>query len=195
MTRGPCVEFGSLERTAEAKRWLSEEGMNIIKEAFDSTSRFARLRSLKSALAGRLLFIRFATTTGDAMGMNMISKGCEKALSVMSEHFPDMRIISLSGNFCTDKKPAAINWIEGRGKSVVAEAVISGKTVQEVLKTSVKALVELNTSKNLIGSAMAGSIGGFNAHAANILTAIYIATGQDPAQNVESSNCITLMNA
>jgi hydroxymethylglutaryl-CoA reductase (NADPH) len=53
--------------------------------------------------------------------------------------------------------------------------------------------VELNISKNLVGSSMAGSIGGFNAHAANIVTAIYIATGQDPAQNVGSSNCITLI--
>jgi len=61
------------------------------------------------------------------------------------------------------------------------------------LKTSAAALVELNIAKNLVGSAMAGSIGGFNAHASNIVTAIYLATGQDPAQNVESSNCITLM--
>jgi hydroxymethylglutaryl-CoA reductase (NADPH) len=106
-----------------------------------------------------------------------------------------MQIISLSGNFCTDKKPAAINWIDGRGKSVVSEAVIPGEVVEKTLKTTVAALVELNISKNLIGSAMAGSVGGFNAHAANILTAIYIATGQDPAQNVESSNCITLMKA
>ncbi|KAL3285591.1 hypothetical protein HHI36_000121 [Cryptolaemus montrouzieri] len=45
----------------------------------------------------------------------------------------------------------------------------------------------------MIGSAVAGSIGGFNAHAANIVTAIFIATGQDPAQNVSSSNCITIM--
>ena len=40
---------------------------------------------------------------------------------------------------------------------------------------------------------MAGSVGGFNAHAANIVTAVFLATGQDPAQNVESSNCITNM--
>ena len=39
--------------------------------------------------------------------------------------FPDMEIISLSGNFCTDKKPAAVNWVEGRGKSVVAEVGVS----------------------------------------------------------------------
>lgn len=36
-------------------------------------------------------------------------------------------------------------------------------------------------------------MGGFNAHASNIVTAVYLATGQDPAQNVGSSNCITLM--
>merc|ERR1719313_2717978 len=54
-------------------------------------------------------------------------------------------------------------------------------------------MVELNVSKNMIGSALAGSIGGFNAHASNIVTAIYLATGQDPAQNVESSNCMTIM--
>ncbi|KAF9942820.1 hypothetical protein BGZ65_001227, partial [Modicella reniformis] len=164
-------------------------------EAFNSTTRFGRLRKIKVAVAGRLVYIRFSTTTGDAMGMNMISKGCERALEVLGEHFPTMSIVSLSGNYCTDKKPAAINWIEGRGKSVVTEAVIPGKVVESVLKSSVHALVELNINKNLIGSAMAGAMGGFNAHAANILTAIYLATGQDPAQNVESSNCITLMKA
>jgi hydroxymethylglutaryl-CoA reductase (NADPH) len=52
-----------------------------------------------------------------------------------------------------------MNWIEGRGKSVVCEAIIKGDVVESVLKTTVRAMVELNTQKNLIGSAMAGSIG------------------------------------
>lgn len=42
--------------------------------------------------------------------------------------------------------------------------------------------MQLNTDKNLVGSALAGSIGGFNAHAANIVAATFIATGQDAAQ-------------
>ena len=196
MTRGPCVSFDTLTRAGAAKVWIdSEEGQKVMKEAFNSTSRFARLQTLKTALAGTYLFIRFKTTTGDAMGMNMISKGVEHALHVMANEsgFSDMQIISVSGNYCTDKKPAAINWIDGRGKSVVAEAIIPGDIVKNVLKSSVEAMVELNVAKNLIGSAMAGSIGGFNAHAANILTAIFLATGQDPAQNVESSQCITTM--
>ncbi|KAF2138277.1 uncharacterized protein K452DRAFT_361352 [Aplosporella prunicola CBS 121167] len=196
MTRGPCVGFETLTRAAAAKVWLdSEEGQRVMKNAFNSTSRFARLQTMKTAMAGTYLYIRFKTTTGDAMGMNMISKGVEHALSVMANEagFEDMAIISVSGNYCTDKKPAAINWIDGRGKSIVAEAIIPGDVVKNVLKSNVDALVELNISKNLIGSAMAGSIGGFNAHAANIVTAIFLATGQDPAQNVESSNCIVVM--
>lgn len=194
MSRGPVIEFPSVILAGECRSWLeSEMGFEEIRKEFESTSRFARLRKLKMANAGKLLFVRFVTTTGDAMGMNMISKGCEKALAVIETKFPDARVIAVSGNYCTDKKPAAINWIEGRGKSVVAEAVIPGEVVRSVLKTTVHDLVKLNTSKNLIGSAMAGSVGGFNAHAANILTAIYLATGQDPAQNVESSQCITLM--
>lgn len=88
-----------------------------------------------------------------------------------------------------------MNWIEGRGKSVVCEAVIKEDVVQKVLKTSVASLVELNMLKNLTGSAMAGALGGFNAHASNIVSAVYLATGQDPAQNVESSHCITMMEA
>jgi len=116
--------------------------------------------------------------TGDAMGMNMVSKGTEAALKRLQEIFPDMDILSLSGNYCTDKKSAALNWIEGRGKSVIAEAIVPGRVVKDVLKTSIPDLVELHIAKNLVGSAMAGSIGGFNAHSANIVTAIFIATGQ-----------------
>ena len=37
-------------------------------------------------------------------------QGCEQALRVLQEHFPDMEILSLSGNFCTDKKSSAVNW-------------------------------------------------------------------------------------
>jgi len=196
MTRAPVVRFLDSRRAVELVHWIHEPvNFASVQRAFDSTSRFAKLKSVKPTVAGRLVYLRFKSETGDAMGMNMISKGVEKVLEMIQTVFRDMEIIALSGNMCTDKKPAAINWIEGRGRTVVADAIISGHVVEKVLKTTVRDLIDLNQSKNLVGSAMAGSVGGFNAHAANILTAIYIATGQDPAQNVESSNCITLMES
>ncbi|XP_008333830.1 3-hydroxy-3-methylglutaryl-CoA reductase a [Cynoglossus semilaevis] len=196
MTRGPVVRMPSACQAAEVKEWLeSMDGFQSVKEAFDNTSRFARLQKLLVGMAGRNLYIRFHSKTGDAMGMNMISKGTEQALSRLQQYFPELQVVAVSGNYCTDKKPAAINWIEGRGKSAVCEATIPAKVVREVLKTTTEALVDVNINKNLIGSAMAGSIGGFNAHAANLVAAIYIACGQDPAQTVGSSNCITIMEA
>lgn len=195
MTRGPCLGFKSLKRAGQAKAWLdSEEGRTTIKEAFNSTSRFARLKGMDSVLAGTNLYIRFKASTADAMGMNMISKGVEHALSVMKDTaFEDMNIVTLTGNYCADKKASAMNWIQGRGKSVVAEAFIPASVIKTVLKTDIDSLVDVFVNKNMIGSAMAGSIGGFNAQAANIVAAIFIATGQDPAQVVESANCITIM--
>ncbi|KAL4348821.1 hypothetical protein GQ457_17G004320 [Hibiscus cannabinus] len=196
MTRAPVVRFGTAKRAADLKLYL-EDSLNseTLAVVFNRSSRFARLQGIKCAIAGKNLYLRFTCSTGDAMGMNMVSKGVQNVLDFLQTDFPDMDVIGISGNFCSDKKPAAVNWIEGRGKSVVCEAIIKGDVVRKVLKTSVESLVELNMLKNLTGSAMAGALGGFNAHASNIVTAIYIATGQDPAQNVESSHCITMMEA
>ncbi|XP_004287703.1 PREDICTED: 3-hydroxy-3-methylglutaryl-coenzyme A reductase 1-like [Fragaria vesca subsp. vesca] len=196
MTRAPVVRFNSAVRAAELKFFLEDpENFDSLAIVFSRSSRFAKLQGIKCAVAGKNLYMRFTCSTGDAMGMNMVSKGVQNVLDFLQSDFPDMDVIGISGNFCSDKKPAAVNWIEGRGKSVVCEAVIKEEVVRKVLKTNVAALVELNMLKNLTGSAMAGALGGFNAHASNIVTAVYIATGQDPAQNVESSHCITLMEA
>lgn len=60
--------------------------------------------------------MRFRTTTGDAMGMNMISKGVEYSLKQMVEEYgwEDMEVVSVSGNYCTDK-----NQLPSTGSKVV----------------------------------------------------------------------------
>ncbi|VDK86190.1 unnamed protein product [Onchocerca ochengi] len=194
MTRAPVVQFPNVTKMFEVKDLLeSSSGFEEIKTVFDSTSSFARLQRLETEIAGRLLFIRFEAKTGDAMGMNMVSKGASAVLSYLKKKYPEMEVLSLSGNYCVDKKASAINWFKGRGKSMVADATISAAVVQTILKTTVDALVRLGQAKLLIGSSMAGTIGGWNAHAANIVAAIFIATGQDVAQVVSSSMCLTVM--
>jgi len=102
----------------------------------------------------------------------------------------DAELVALSGNVCADKKPAAINAVEGRGRTVAADAVLQRDTVREVLKTTPEAVAEVNERKTLVGSARAGTLGA-NAHAANVLAAVYLATGQDPAQVVEGASAYT----
>ena len=123
------------------------------------------------------------------MGMNMATIATEAASRVIEEETGAV-MISVSGNMCTDKKPAAINSILGRGKTVVADARIPREMLEEKMHTTAKAVEETCFRKCSLGSAMAGSLGQ-NAHAANMIAALYIATGQDPAQVVEGSLCMT----
>ena len=59
-------------------------------------------------------------------------QGTEQALQSLQQQYPDVEVLSVSGNYCTDKKPAAINWILGRGKAAVCEATIPARVVREV---------------------------------------------------------------
>ena len=83
---------------------------NEIKECFDRTSSYARLTNIKRNLAAHYLFVRFVATTGDAMGMNMLSKGVEAVLQMIKSKWSEtVDVISISGNYCIDKKPSALN--------------------------------------------------------------------------------------
>ena len=123
------------------------------------------------------------------MGMNMVTIATEKVLELLLNE-TDAQLIALSGNACVDKKPSSINLVEGRGKTVIADIIIPEEIVKNKLKTTAEAIVEVNTAKNLIGSAISGSMG-FNAHFANMIGAIFLATGQDIAHVVEGSLGIT----
>ena len=61
------------------------------------SSRFARLQNIQCAIAGKNLYMRFRCSTGDAMGMNMVSKGVQNVLDFLQSDFPDMDVIGISG--------------------------------------------------------------------------------------------------
>ena len=195
MTRAPVLAMPSCARAAALAQWCEvPSNAARIAAAFASTTRFGKLLSVKGRVAAHYVHLRFECATGDAMGMNMVGKGCKAALTVLEEEFPDMKMLALSGNTCTDKKSSAVNWILGRGKSVVAEVILPEALVRSVLKSDIDAMAALNVAKNLEGSALAGTIGGHNAHAANIVGALFLATGQDIAQVGDSSMCLTHMD-
>ena len=189
MTRAPVIKAKSVTDAIEIKIWI-EENFKELKKAAEVTTRHGKLIKIDPILVvGRYVYPRFVYTTGDSMGMNMVTIATEAALSLLT-HKTGAHIIALSGNVCVDKKPSSLNLVEGRGKSFVAEITIPKEIVEKKLKATSEAIAEVNMSKNLIGSAISGSMG-FNAQYANMIGAIFLATGQDEAHIVEGSIGIT----
>ncbi|AEH36484.1 hydroxymethylglutaryl-CoA reductase (NADPH) [Halopiger xanaduensis] len=191
MTRAPVFRVDGVAEAAEVVEWV-DDNTDALREAAESTTSHGELIDVEPYVVGDSVYLRFAYDTKDAMGMNMATIATGEACEVVENETP-ADLVALSGNLCSDKKPAAVNAVEGRGRSVTADVVIPGELVEERLHTTAEAIVEANTRKNLTGSAKAGSLG-FNAHAANVVAAAFLATGQDEAQVVEGANAITTMD-
>ena len=178
-----CVEAA---RMIEVFRCKKEQ----LEQVVAASSRFCRLVDMNFQIVGNLLFVRFEMETGDAAGHNMVTHAASNLISWIMEHYPELKYVSISGNYCTDKKATDVNGILGRGKYVVAELVIERDLCIQHLKTTPEKIAELNVKKNLIGTTLAGGMRTANAHFANILLAFYLATGQDAANIVEGSQGI-----
>ncbi|WP_160135790.1 hydroxymethylglutaryl-CoA reductase (NADPH) [Halococcus salsus] len=192
MTRAPVFRVAGIVEAEAVVEWVRDHEADLASAA-ESTTSHGELVDITPYAVGDSVFLRFGYDTKDAMGMNMATIATREACDVVESETP-AELVALSGNLCTDKKPAAINAVEGRGRSVVADVRIPNDVVEERLHATPEAVAELNTRKNLVGSAKAGGLG-FNAQAANVVAAAFLATGQDAAQVVEGSNAITTIDA
>ncbi|WP_049902643.1 hydroxymethylglutaryl-CoA reductase (NADPH) [Halococcus agarilyticus] len=192
MTRAPVFRVADVVEAEAVVSWV-RENRDVLESAAEGTTSHGELTAVTPYVVGDSVFLRFGYDTKDAMGMNMATIATRAACEVVEDE-TSADLVALSGNLCTDKKPAAINAVEGRGRSVVADVAIPNEVVEERLHATPDAIAEVNTRKNLVGSAKAGSLG-FNAHAANVVAGVFLATGQDAAQVVEGSNAITTVEA
>ncbi|MFH0907509.1 MAG: hydroxymethylglutaryl-CoA reductase [bacterium] len=186
MTRSILLQGPTAESVLKAVRELDARRTDLAAVVAE-TSRFAKLVDLHSQIVGNLLYLRLEFTTGDAAGHNMVTKASDHLQQWILKKYPDLRYVSISANFCTDKKVSAVNGILGRGKNVVTEITIPRDVCERLLKTTPEKMVDLHIKKNLIGTMLAGGLRTANAHYANMLLAFYLATGQDAANIVEGS--------
>lgn len=75
-----------------------------------------------------------ATSSQSKASPLLSPQGTEQALHRLRQQWPDVQVLAVSGNYCTDKKSGAVNWIMGRGRSAVCEATVPAWVVREVLR-------------------------------------------------------------
>ncbi|HSL83741.1 MAG TPA: hydroxymethylglutaryl-CoA reductase [Thermoanaerobaculia bacterium] len=193
MTRAPVFRTAGIDQTRSFLDWVAAHE-DEIREIAEGTSEYLKLLDIRPYTFGTTIYLRFRFTSGDAMGMNMATIACDRVVREFIEPVSGVECVALSGNYCVDKKPAAINFQEGRGKRVFAEVLLPKEILSQTLKTNAQALLEVQYRKNLLGSIASGSAG-FNAHFANVLAAFFIACGQDLAHVVEGSMGVTCVEA
>jgi hydroxymethylglutaryl-CoA reductase (NADPH) len=161
------------KQVGEMQAWLTSEPVANL-------SRHAKLRELETHVVGPMCHVMYAFTTGDACGMNMITRN-SYALNqgfVLERTPVKPRRSMLEGNMGGDKKPSA-RYFErgGHGKTVVAEATITEEAVRRVLKTSLDDLEELA----FVGThgAVASGMQSVAFTPATAIAALFTATGQD----------------
>ncbi len=188
ITRAPVFSVSDIAQATEFITWVKSH-TQIMKEIAEQTSHHLTLLSVRPWHIGQNVFLRFQFDTHDAMGMNMATIAVSRVVTWIEEQTRIM-CSALSGNMCVDKKPNFLNFIEGRGIQIWADVIIPESIISSVLKTDKKRLVKTAKQKLLFGSILSGSIGA-NAHAANVLAALFLATGQDIAHIAECSMVVT----
>jgi hydroxymethylglutaryl-CoA reductase (NADPH) len=188
MQRAPVFMFRTALEARDFGDWLvaNFEG---VKAAAETTTRVGKLVEIEQYPVANMLYLRCNYTTGDAAGQNMTGKATFAACEWIRETHPLHPKYMLSGSIDTDKKHSAINTLRTRGRRVVAEAVIKAEVLERIMRVDTKTLFRARQVSNA-GALLAGTA--YNGpHAANGITAMFIATGQDVANVAESHAGIT----
>ncbi len=180
--RAPYFVLEDVHKAKAFSQWIVEN-FSQLKAIAEGTTRHGKLIKHHSFIQGRMVIVRFYFSSGDAMGMNMITKASHEICKYISTHYPIIDY-AIESNMAVDKKPAHINSILGRGKSLTAEVLLKEKIISRLLHTNAKA-INAAYHRQVAGGLIAGALGS-NGHLANGIAALFMACGQDLANVSES---------
>lgn len=187
MQRAPVFIFDSARAARAFVDWVKAHQTEIGKEA-ESTDKYAKLRDIDAYQSNKFAFLRFNFHTGDAAGQNMVGQATYAACNWLLSQYPAIKHFYLESNMATDKKASQINILKTRGKRVTAEVTLPRKKLMEIMHVTPEQM-DYHARVSGVGAFMAG-VNNTGLHAANGITAMFIATGQDVANVAESSTGI-----
>lgn len=189
--RTPAFRFETLAQNGLFVNWVVENA-ETLKAVAEATTGHGKLTSLEPAMDNDICFLRCRYLTGDASGQNMVTIATNAMCEHIMTHAPIKPLgFYVEGNYSGDKKGSFLGLLTGRGAKVVASAIIPAPVVERKLHCSVEQMLDYGRVANL-GSVLSGQLG-TQAHYANALAALFIATGQDAACVAESAVGFTRM--
>lgn len=189
MLRVPVFVLSDLNSALFFAEWVKDH-YNEIAEQTRKYSNYANLVEINTELMGRTVHVQFVYETGDAAGQNMTTtctwQACQWVIAQMQQFAGiEFENFMIEANLSNDKKVTYNSFLKGRGVRVLAECLLTDDVCQKVLKVTPK---QLFTAYNqFIGGSIASGMVGMNINIANVIGAMFTATGQDIACVHESS--------
>lgn len=191
--RTPAFKFDNILNSGLFVEWVTRN-IDTLREAAEATTQHGKLTSVEPVIDNDVVFLICRYTTGDASGQNMVTIAthalCDAIVAGCSVPINKWYI---EGNFSGDKKASALGLMTGRGRKVSASVVLPSAIIHKVLGTTAQDMLAYGRIADL-GAKLSGQMGA-QAHYANGLAALYIATGQDAACVAESAMGFTRMEA
>ncbi|MEE9355343.1 MAG: phosphotransferase [Methylococcaceae bacterium] len=189
MQRVPMFVFDDVSQAMLFALWISDH-FEEVKAETAKYSNYAELIELEADVHGNVAHVHFVYATGDAAGQNMTTT-CTWHASLwvikQMKFFSEINIqnFTIEGGLSSDKKVSYKSFIRGRGIKVTAECVVPARVITRVLKTTPEQLKAIWDQYTIcaIGAGMVG----INVNVANVIAAMFTATGQDIACVHESS--------
>ena len=184
----PTFFFDDVQSASSFPAWI-EARLPELQQVVSKTTRHGKLNNIKCYQTGRQVLVNFGFYTADAQGMNMIVRATEALCRWVEANYAIASFFLFSG-MCSEKRASGFLLTRGKGKRVTAGALLTHDVLRLYLHVTADQLFRVWQS-TVVGHLQAGAFG-YNAHAANGLTAIFIATGQDVANVVNSATAITV---
>jgi hydroxymethylglutaryl-CoA reductase (NADPH) len=180
LTQSPILVYSDA-RAAEAGARVAAASVRSLVRLVAGTTRHGQLVAVRPQSIGRRLVLGLVFTTGDAIGINMAARAADLCSAEIA------RKTGATARYVhgedVEKRANARATVEGRGRSVVADAVVpraslasiaraTPEEMSTILKSYAVGFAHLSTSNWLV-------------QAANGLSAVMLACGQDVAYVTE----------
>ena len=193
VTRAPLFAFRSAREARSAANWVIRHISELRGEA-EATTRHGHLVAIEPVPYGRRLVLEFTFHTGDASGQNMVTFATDAACRWLRQRppFDGVEFFAIESNVSHDKKIASMTHAHRRGRRVNADVTIPRADVLRAFRITPEAMARVGR-EGLYGCAISGTVGA-QAQFANVLTALFIATGQDVATVAECGTGLTVFD-
>ncbi len=182
--RAPVFEFANFDDACAFTDSLNADWAWLV-PVLEATTSHGKVMDIHCWQLGRKVCMRVTMNSGDASGQNMVSIATANAVKAVLGKHPEISRHLMAGGMSGEKVASNMNALMGRGKNVIVSVDIPGEVMQRITRADIADIPKLHRSYADF-SLLAGNHNSHCSHA-NALTAIYIATGQDPATLPESA--------